>query len=82
MEWPFVSRREYQRALAERNDADRCFRLAQAKLSKMDKILMGLWDDSVDGGKAEAFDRLDQLCSIIRPNEPVIESDQEQDERA
>ena len=37
VEWPFVSRQEYQRALAERNEADRCFVLAKARLSKMEK---------------------------------------------
>lgn len=39
MEWPFVSRREYQRALAERNEADRCLTLARANLVVMEREL-------------------------------------------
>lgn len=57
MEWPFVSRREYQRALAERNDADRCFALAKTRLSEMEEALDqiaedALWYDGHDNSEA------------------------------
>ncbi len=48
MEWPFVSRREYQRALAERNEADRCFALARTKLEGLEDALVHSGYDPTD----------------------------------
>lgn len=42
MDWLFVSRREYRRVLAERNDVDRCFVLAQAKLKHFERFKLFL----------------------------------------
>ncbi len=60
VKWPFVSHREYQRALAERNDADRCFTLAKAKLERMERALkMVEWQPIHD---PDTHELLGQLC--------------------
>ena len=51
----------------------------EQRVAAMEMILIAPWADSEDGGKAEAFSRLEQLrrC-IVRPSEPKTEPEREQ----
>ncbi len=54
MEWPVVSRKEYQRALAERNEADRCIKELEKQVeeltagSHMEEIEPHVWPNMND----------------------------------